>query len=423
MGNIFHFLNQWFEAQNIRNPQRVFVLLVSLLLIALPLKFAVASSLMIILTAYTIFYTVKNKIKPHFTTAHLLVDLLYGLMVLSLIWTIDIQVSTHALFRNLNYLFIPFVFLLIPEFNDFEKNLIKKIFGYAMLGYALFFISYGVLRYFTEGTTEYLTHQGLVQVLQLNRVLVSIMISTALFCWLLDVSKSNIRYFALSLLTITLLLLSSKTIIIGTVLIFGIYFITQYKSERLRRIKYLIFVMVALLVVFVANTINKKFVSEMIPRYQLILTADKFNYGYYFNGAELRMLYTRFLSELIKEDNIFWTGYGLNNAQQAIQKKTLAYNMYPDYGLEFNFHNQFNQNWAEIGIFGVLLLILILYYGLKNAFQTKNHFMLLFISIYSLYLMTDTPLSGQKGIYLFFIFYFALSNFRPINLKKLTIFR
>jgi hypothetical protein len=60
-----------------------------------------------------------------------------------------------------------------------------------------------------------------------------------------------------------------------------------------------------------------------------------------------------------------------------------------------------------LGIFGVVLLMLILGYGFIHAFRIKEWFFLSFLFIFTAFLITDTPLSQQRGIYVFLLVYFV----------------
>src|SRR5690606_33124044 len=86
-------------------------------------------------------------------------------------------------------------------------------------------------------------------------------------------------------------------------------------------------------------------------------TNESFNPNDYFPGTAFRVYQFRIFTEMMDEDAIFWSGYGLNASYPKIEQKTIQYNLFlgnqdqPGYQTK-NFHNQYIQNFAELGIFG-----------------------------------------------------------------------
>jgi len=68
---------------------------------------------------------------------------------------------------------------------------------------------------------------------------------------------------------------------------------------------------------------------------------------------------------MLQEQNILFTGFGLEASQDQIEKKALQYNLYDGYG-EFNFHNQYIQTFSELGLIAFLILLGMLYFNLKK---------------------------------------------------------
>lgn len=392
-------------------------LLIALLLSSLLLGFAVSNIIMIGFSLSVLCFTLTHKIKPRFNAITYVFFIFYIFMLLSWFWSIDKNQTEIALQRNIHYFLIPFIFAFLPEFKAASKEFIFRFFSISMLIYAAFFLMMGIIFYIQTGSVSKLSHHGLVSPLGLNRVMVSVFIATAFLYWILKKEKSVLKYFAIILLSFFLILLSSKTIIISTLLLTFVILSIQFKKSSISKYTWVILLPIIPLVIYFSTLINRKFVSEMIPRYHEIIYKDNFGYDYYFNGAELRILYTRFLIEFNKEEPIFFKGFGLAASQSKIKEKTAQCNIWPEYGNRFNFHNQFNQNMAELGIFGVVLLIVILGYGFIHAFRNKEWFFLSFLFIFTAFLITDTPLSQQRGIYVFLIVYFVfLKSEKKISL-------
>lgn len=397
--------------------RNVFIYLIALLLASIPLRAFTSTAILIILGGYTLFFAVKNKLKPNFTKESILFMVFYFWMVLSYLWTIDKPLTILGLERKIIFLVIPILFALMPKFNIKDRNKILYYFSLAMIGYALFFILMGLIHYLNTGSLENLSHHKLVSPLKLNRVYVSLFASVAFFYWLYIEKKFKIKIVALFILSIFVLLLSSKTIVI-TMLVTMFSFSFYKKQKGFFKRKYIVYLILIFGTLFISNQINPKFFSELLPRFKEVTTKQDFRKNYYFNGAELRILYTRFLFEYEKEQNILLTGFGLNTAQQKINEKCLKYNVPDGYGTSYNFHNQYNQTLAEIGIIGLFLLLYLIYLGFRNAILNKDILAQSVIIIFTILLSTETLFNRQRGMYFFLFMYFLLIQSKKNLVKK-----
>ena len=77
----------------------------------------------------------------------------------------------------------------------------------------------------------------------------------------------------------------------------------------------------------------------------------------------------------------------------------------PFSGRSLNFHNQYLQSWAQVGIFGFLLLL----FAIVGPLFTKNQhpLFLMFIGLTSVGLLTESMFERQSGV-LFFAFMYPL---------------
>ena len=136
---------------------------------------------------------------------------------------------------------------------------------------------------------------------------------------------------------------------------------------------------------------------------------EKFTHADYFPGTAFRVYQFRMFLEIFKEEPVFWQGLGLNASLNKLLDKEKKYNLYPGYG-NFNFHNQYVQNFAELGFIGFLFLIVILFFNIKNALKRKDFihisFAILMISLF----LTESFLWRQTGALYFIIFYCLFNN-------------
>lgn len=401
-----------------------FVVLVTLAIITIPLHYRYSSIAIMLLAAFSLFQ-LKNK-KFYFQKEFFLLVLLYALMALSLTWTIDSKLTSSALVKGLSFLLIPLCFFLNPPPSEENKNSIIKYYSYAFFGYAIFYLLKATIRFvITKDSSVFFYHE--LVTFDVNAIHVSVYISIAFFWFLNKKQKNNLDKTALISLFVVLLLLSSKNIIIVFFLLLGVnvVFVLKIKAKKM----YLILGVGIVLGIVFFGKIKDRFLIEIESNqasgkinneisnqtgfvYNVSIkeawTKDQFQPNDYFPGTALRVYQARIFTEIIQEDNRFLTGYGLNATDEKIKQKRIEHNLYHEYD-KFNFHNQYIQIFAELGVVGFVLLVLILWVNLKNAIKTKHFvhfsFAILMISLF----LTESFLSRQRGI-VFFILFFCLFN-------------
>ncbi len=362
--------------------------------------------------------------------------LLFVWMTASYFWTVDVSRTTAAISKEITLFLIPVTFLLMRPFTKDQIVKLLKYYGYAMVFYAVFFLARAIVRYLISGDQraffyhgEYDDDFGLVPKL-LNAIHVSVYLAVAFFYFLSKEIKSKLDILCASILFVFIFLLSSKNIIIVFLFLIGIHFFYFSKSSNKMRLRNLaIFILVVgsilsfskiknrFLVEFQSNTntsISHNVYNEADEgvNYISIYEAwnnEKFTHSDYFPGTAFRVYQFRMFLEIFKEEPIFWEGLGLNASLNKLQEKEKKYNLYPVYG-SFNFHNQYVQNFAELGFIGFALLIVILFLNIKKAIKHKDFihisFAILMISLF----LTESFLWRQTGALYFIIFYCLFNN-------------
>ena len=112
-------------------------------------------------------------------------------------------------------------------------------------------------------------------------------------------------------------------------------------------------------------------------------------------------------------------GVGTGNVDEHLIKRLKLLCQYNMIKKDYNPHNQFLQTGLEIGIFGLLILLFIIFYGLKKAYQTKNW--ILFILLLNLFFnsLFESMLQRQSGI-VFYTFWICLLTVYSENLNQST---
>ncbi len=440
MKNIYNFLITVWKEILIENKQNITYIPFLLLIITLPISIAVNNILLGVFILTSLFYLKKKNFKFSFSLT--IPILLFLWMGLSYFWSIDMTRTLKAIPKEIPLLLIPLIFFWIPKYSNIQKNKIISYYSYTMVLYVIFFLIRAFIRFILTNDTSYFfyhgpdneTDIGLVPRL-LNAIHFSIYIAIAFFWFFIKENKTKTDQISTTLLFIFVILLSSKNIILIFLLLIlvQLFFYSKIANRlRLRNLTLLIIlfgifisfnkIKERFLIEFTSNTkksishnvgVNNPEVINNISIYEA-WNQEKFTHNDFFPGTSFRVYQIRMFFELLKEESIFWKGFGLNASQMKLVEKEKIYNLYPGYG-NFNFHNQYVQIFAELGIIGFVLLLFILFINTKNAFKDKDFIHIAFAILMISLFLTESFLWRQRGVLFFILFYF-LFNIKEIKL-------
>ena len=428
MANTYNYLkNRFLKISNLKRTNEVFVFLIAFILLAIPQKNIVGSlSIVLFLLAVLVNFKKNNLV---FKKALAIPIAFYALMLFSLLWTRDFKLTLAGLQKELIFLLIPVAFMFLPKLTEQQRYKTIGLFSYGMVFYCIYYLINAVIRFVSTGISNVFFYHELVS-LDVNAIYISVFVSFALFYFIDKKVKDNLTLTIIGFLAIMVFLLSSKSIIfIDFILIICYYSFFSNVPKSVRFVTILAvsgFLFFSLIFVeevkqrflleyetaFVDNTINDKIGNETEIVYNVSLKQawndEKFQKNQFFPGTALRVYQFRIFTELVREERVFLTGFGLEASQSEIERKADEYNLYEGYG-DFNFHNQYIQTFAELGILGFLLLITMLYFTLKKAYQNKDFLHITFGITMIVLFLTESFFCRQRGI-TFFITLYCLFN-------------
>jgi hypothetical protein len=375
--------------------------------------------------------------------------LLFVLMALSYFWSIDKAATLKALPKELILFILPLAFMLLPTFSLIQKNKIIHCFSYSMLLFVLVFLARAVIRYFMcQNIDVFFYHNespsdfGLVPKL-LNAIHVAAFVAIAFFYFLNLEKKTIYQTISTIILFGFIVLLSSKNVLMILFLLIAVHFFFFSKMANKMRLRNSIVFLLFLSSFFFYNNIKEKIAFEfqlntennighnVIPKEKVgpnIISINEawnnvsFTPNDYFSGVAFRTYQARLFFDFLKEENIFWKGFGLNASYKKIEEKGTQYNVFlgnetTEGYQKKNFHNQYIQVFAELGIVGFVLLILILFLNTKNAFKNKDFLHIAFAILMLSLFLTESFLWRQRGVVFFTVFY-CLFNTTRLNNKE-----
>jgi O-antigen ligase len=163
---------------------------------------------------------------------------------------------------------------------------------------------------------------------------------------------------------------------------------------------------------FIDNTLNYDLTKDNQSVYNVSISEawnkKDFHQNSYFPGTALRIYQLRVFLEILSEQKMFFSGFGLEASQDFIRAKAKEHNLLPLYG-EYNFHNQYLQTFSDIGVLGILLIMSMLFINFRNALHSKNFMHLAFAITTIVLFLSESFFYRQRGI-VFFILLYCLFN-------------
>lgn len=400
------------KIDNILRSQNTYVVLIGGLLVMLPLLHGFSTGALIVLLAASLVSVRYHKVE--FKREFLYPILFYLLMVTSLLWSDNVKASSRGLERQLALILIPLAFTFMPGITKKTRNIILYYFSLGMFLFAIFFMGTALAIFITDSNPEVFFYHSLVEPLGLNAIYISVFVSFCILFLLFNHKRTLISIFVIGVLSLFLLMLSSKIIIVATSVLVVFGAIRTFKRATIFKL-IAVFIGGTMLLLFTSNPIKQRFEREVsVSNIKEVLEREQFNKVYDWTGTTIRLFQARIFSEMLTEDGIFLTGYGIGNSEDKIIEKQKEYNLWQGY-YTYNFHNQYIQALAELGIFGLLFLFLMLGAILRQYMRDKDMLFLSLFFIMFVIFMTESYIWRQRGLYHFLILYCLYFKTIPIN--------
>ena len=431
--------NVWNNLLNESKTNISFLPLV-LLMVSIPLKLGINNVFLVVFVVSILMN--KSKSKFSFSLILMLPILLFLWMGLSYFWSIDPSRTITAIPKEIALLIIPLSFSIFL-ISKSQKQISIRIYSFAMVFFVVYYLVRAIIRYvITQDSRVFFYHgeneddYGLVPKL-LNAIHFSVFVAIAFFYFFTQEVKTKLNIGLSLLLFGFIVLLSSKNIFLVLIILIAIYLLFYSKIANKMRLRNLILFFVVVGLVFSFGKIQERFYLEFQSNTGKSIShnvvsglnegvnnlsiydawnKEKFTTNDFFPGTSFRVYQARLFFEFLEEEPIFWKGFGLNASLIKIEEKGKKYDVFlgdektEGYQMK-NFHNQYIQNFAELGVIGFVLLILILGLNLKNALKSKDFIHIAFAILMISLFLTESFLWRQRGV-LFFMLFYCLYNMK-----------
>ncbi len=433
MQPIFNFLKTvW---QDVKQEQQSNITFIGLLLlgITIPLALNVNNSILIGSLLMALFSFKKENLT--FSKAYIPLVLFFVWTALSYFWTIDSERTLKAIPKGLILIVLPFLFYIKKDFFPSTKNKLIHYYSYTIVLYVMYYLLRASIRYVRTGIIDVFFYHELVTK-DVNAIHVTVFVALAFFYFLNLKNKNRITIVVTLFLFAFILLLSSKLLITVVVLLSGLKLVYDFKKRQSVTIKPLYVVVILVVISLFSYKFRTRFTEEKWNNSTTYLqngtrlvsvkeawSQEKFSPNDYFSGSALRVYQIRMFTEFIQEEPIFFQGFGLNASYLKLEEKAEKYNIFRGNDTEQgyqtkNYHNQYVQNFAELGFIGFFILLTLLAINLKRAVLNKDFIHFVFAILMISLFLTESFLWRQRGI-VFFVYFYCLFN-SNFSLKNYT---
>ena len=141
-----------------------------------------------------------------------------------------------------------------------------------------------------------------------------------------------------------------------------------------------------------------------------ILNKDHFNGDdEEFNGLNLRLLFWKYTLQEVTINNWELIGAGTGDTQDLVDSSYTRHNL-DEYGyVGFDPHNQWIFTYAQLGLIGIVVLIVMYWFSFRAAILSENLPFFFFLLTTLLFSLTESIFESNKGIVFFVMLYTIMS--------------
>ena len=335
--------------------------------------------------------------------------LLYLLHLLSILYTENSSEGWNDLRLKISFLLLPFFMMSVQFIYSEQRIFILKFFAVLMMLMALTDLTHAFLVYLVSGNQETFYYNHLPYLLASKVHYVAWYYSFAIFVSIYHLisSQSNMAFWFIGLLILlfSLILLSSRAFILAFIVVFILSFLKWFKTAKVSRLMWTKILSIAAFFI-----ISLVFIPSINLRLNDTVVELQKMFGYDTpKQTNPRVFIWRYGADLISKNAIFGFGVGDAKGELSVALESCDAMFWngernvPIQNKNYNFHNQFMQTWAEVGIFGFLILLFIMIHPF--LLKTSHPLFLIFVGLTFIGCITESMFERQAGVVLFAFMY------------------
>ena len=263
------------------------------------------------------------------------------------------------------------------------------------------------------------TNHNFSQVVKIHATFLSVMLVPAAINLVLKLKTEQQDQVRILLITAGLILLAgliqlmSKTVLFSLIILFALYIFkkpfTFGKAWFLGCAGALILLLSFL--TLRSSTLKERFITDL--KRDLDMKAPR-------SIADSRLDRWKLIAGVIRQKPLLGSGTGTEQA--ILQDQYFNHKLYNSYLNHLNAHNQYLSLWMQSGLWGLIVYLLVLFYGFRVAFQSNDWVMLSFMLAIAVSSLGEDMLLYNKNIFLFSILYslFLITKKAVVFNKNIT---
>ncbi len=357
-------------------------------------------------------FSFKEKFQALFSQPLAIVMMLFYLLhLISMAYTENTSVGWNDLLLKTSLFLLPLFITSTFFISNHKRFQVLKVFALLMMFMAASDIILSSIRYIETSRSEVFFYVELTHFLPRQPHYVSWYYSFAVFIAAHQVLTNQGKKFwwlaGMVLLLISLVLLSSRIFYIAFVLVFTVSTFKLFNANLLSKSRLRLLILgtsfFLLCILMIPNT-SSRIIDAKNEFESFVGVSSK-------HTNPRAHLWNHGIQLILKKPIL---GYGVGDAR-GLLTKSFEGNKSDFFKNNHNFHNQYLQSWAEVGILGVLFLIVLM---MMPFLQKNQHpLFLIFLGLTLIGFLTESMLERQAGVIFFAFMYPLLSGFKSEDLK------
>lgn len=401
-----------------------FILIVAVC-VTLPLKNNINSIAMIILGVFAaVIFSLKKRINSQLLRKFIPLFLFYGVCLISVFYSEDRQYALKMVGRLVPFLTLPLIFSILPPLKKERYASLMKIFIGTMVVLCVYSHTMVLIKLVNNNDNLYNIFNSYYSYLSLSEDTIGlhstyyaylIIIATVFIVYFLLKEKRlkfRVLYFVLiGYFTFFVFHLSARLPIAVLFLFYNIALVYYFVKQK-KVLKGIVF----LLLLYIITSLV--IYNVRITRYRFQqLTGFTYSDGTHQEDGKDKLL--QWEAGILANKNLVF-GNGIGDANQSIFDSYNTMDLHKYAVREYNAHNQYIQTYVGMGIAGLLLLIYIFYFYIREFYRQRFLLGCVLLFLTAILYITESYLERQNGIVtlVFFICFFMVQNTHQKELDR-----
>lgn len=393
-----------------------------LFLASLPFDGFYSHVILMSLGIHTIIQYRKEYARPVFTLRNLALISVFLVTAASTIYTINQPEAFTEWGRRSIVLIMPLFFCFTTL--DLKKYRDNLLLAFALLCTATVFFLFAhalyTIRFYhlpvAELFTQHFTNQNFSEPVQMHATFFSMQLAIALVSLLVVLIKeTRLKYqllytFCIGMLATGLFQLGAKSVI-ACVFMLVLVAVPHYLLPKVQRLRFRLamtaMALLPVLVVLRSDTLRERYITALRGDLSHIQNNE---------GAEPRLVRWEAATALMGKKPVI--GYGAGSEIGLLQDIFYNKKIYYAYLNKLNIHSEYLSFIIKSGVVGLLVYLLTLGFGFKQAIKNKDLLLLAFMAIMASVSLSENLLDVDKGI-IFYAFFFSFFLFSADENKSI----